>query len=253
MGTLMTIVGESFAVDYDPWKPFNIVRGDYISEIDMNTHEVLWEWHLRDYVDPVEHHNEHEMEGVVHGYRAWTHCNTLKFYEGYVYKENTYNAVLLNSRHLDTFWMIDYNTGDVLWSCGQHGTFGRREPPEEPLFSHAHDVEMLSPTRFIMYDNGNFRRPARSRALEIRVNPEGEISEEVWSWSPPRKQENRYYDWAMGDANRLPNGNTILVNSMRGRIIEVTPEDDKVWEMLMLHPIPGANHSLYKCERIISP
>ena len=110
---------------------------------------------------------------------------------------------------------------------------------------------MLTRTKFLMYDNGNYRRPVRSRALEIRANPERDLYRELWSWSPPKEEEKRYYDYAMGDANRLPNGNTILVNSLSGRIIEVTPTGDKVWEMIMLHPFPGAKHSLYKCERIV--
>ena len=247
MGTLMMIQSEWFDVDYDPWKPVNKVHGDKIIEMDLDTHEIFWEWRLRDYVDPIEHHHEKEMAKIVDGSRPWSHCNTLKFYPDYPFDGQHYDAVLLNSRHLDTFWMIDYVTGEILWACGQHGTFGRMDPPAEPIFSHAHDVELLENGNFIMYDNGNYRARPLSRALEIRVNPVAGTVEEIWSWT---ETDFKLYDWDMGDANRLPNGNTIVTNSLMGRLIEVNPSGEKVWEMTMQHAVPGAYHSLYKCERV---
>jgi len=247
MGTVMMIVSDWFEVDYDPWKPANKVHGDKIVEIDPETHQILWEWRLRDYVDPVAHHHEMEMAKLVDGSRPWSHCNTLKYYPDYRFRGKRTDAVLLNSRHLDTFWMIDRATGDILWSCGQHGTIGRRDPPEEPLFSHAHDVEKLPNGNFLMYDNGNYRAEPLSRALEIRIDFAAKTASEVWSWTEPGF---RLYDWCMGDANRLPNGNTLITNSLMGRIIEVTRSGDKVWELLMQHAIPGVYHSLYKSERI---
>jgi len=247
MGTLMMIVSEWFDVEHEPWWPVYKVHGDKIIEMDLDTHEIIWEWRLRDHVDPVEHHHEKEMAKIVDGSRPWSHCNTLKYYENLAFEGRLYATVLLNSRHLDTFWMIDHATGDILWSCGQHGTLGRQEPPAEILFSHAHDVEIIHSGNFLMYDNGNYRPELFSRALELRIDPVVGTAEEAWAWTEP---DPRLYDWAMGDANRLPNGNTIITNSLSGRIVEINPAGEKVWEMTMRHPIPGVFHSIFKCERI---
>jgi hypothetical protein len=58
------------------------------------------------------------------------------------------------------------------------------------------------------------------------------------------------FDWWGGDANRLPNGNTLIVNVTRGRIVEVTPEGEVVWEMTMQHSMEGLYHEIYQCMRI---
>lgn len=246
-GTILFLTNEWFYVDYDPWKPNNRLLGDVVQELDPQTGEILWEWHLRDHVDPVEH-NEREAWGFWEF--DWSHCNTVAYYPGYTFDGQTYDAVLLNSRHLDTFWMIDRATDQIIWSCGQHGTFGRREPPEPPLFDSAHAPEMFERHRFVLFDNGNLRDPPVSRALEIVVDPLAGTAEEVWAWTDPEIQ---MFDPWCGDANRLPNGNTLFTNVTRGRLIEVTPSGEIVWEMTMKYPGEGLVHSLYKCERIPYP
>jgi outer membrane protein assembly factor BamB len=237
-------VGERFEVDYEPWWPFTTLAGDIVTEYDMVSKEVIWEWRLRDYVDPIEHH--HESIEVVggDGSRDWSHANTTQFVSDYVFDGNTYDVIVFNARHLNTFWVIDHATGDILWSCGEHGMFGIPGPGEELLFSHAHQVELLSNGNVIMYDNGNDRVPTYSRALELSVDPVAGVVEEAWSYTDPEMD-----DWWGGDANRLPNNNVLIVNVDKGRIIEVTDSGEIVWEMLMRYPI-GVSHSIYMCQRV---
>jgi len=134
-----------------------------------------------------------------------------------------------------------------LFLCGQHGAFGRVEPPGDPSFTDEHDVEMIEHNRFLLFDNGDDHVLPTSRALEIVVEPEAQTVEPVWEWT---ESEFHMFDYWAGDANRLPNGNTRVVNVTRGRIVEVTPSGDTVWEMLMKHPVEGLFHQIYKCERI---
>ena len=96
-------------------------------------------------------------------------------------------AVLYNSLFLETFWMIDHARGDVLWSCGQHGTFGRKEPPDEPLFEAA---------------------------------------------------------------DELPNGNVLIANTTEGRIIEVAPGGEIVWDMRVHFYRLDWPHEIYQLQRI---
>jgi hypothetical protein len=244
MQTILCPTREGLYVEYEPWWPFNTLVADVISELDMATNEVIWEWHLGDYIDPIEHH--HESIEVIWGdaTRDWSHVNTVQYIPDYVFDGNTYDAVLFNSRHLNTFWVIDHATGDILWSCGEHGMFGFPGPGEELLFSHSHQVELLSNGNVIMYDNGNDRVPPSSRALELSVDPVAQVAQEVWSWTEPGM-----YDYWGGDANKLPNGNVLLTNVEGGRIIEVTPSGEIVWEMHMKRTI-GPNHTIYSCTRI---
>lgn len=48
------------------------------------------------------------------------------------------------------------------------------------------------------------------------------------------------------DANRLPNGNTLIVDSSNHKIIEVTPEKEVVWEM----DIPKGGSWLFQADRV---
>jgi len=230
--------------DYPPWKDC-LIFGDVILEIDMQTHAIVWEWYLRDYLDPLEHHWDGMCDTPEQS--DWSHSNTIKYYPNYVFRGKRHNVLLLNSRHLDTIWMIDYPSGEVLWSCGQHGEFGRREPPAAPVFSWAHEVGMLPNGHFLMYDNGDERQVLVSRALEIAVDPVAQTVKEVWSWTEGQ------YDYGMGDADRLPNANTLLTSVVKGKIVEVNPLGEKVWEMRMrslANPNDENLNTIYKAIRV---
>ena len=244
MDTILWIQEQWFQVDYEPWMPQNTLAGDVIMETDMATQQIIWEWHLRDHLDPIEHHHHTIANVGLQGARDWSHGNTVQFIPDYVYQEQTYDAVLFNSRHLNTFWVIDHATGDVLWSCGEHGMFGSPEPPDELLFSHAHQVTLLDNGNVIMFDNGNDRIPQYSRALELHVDPVAQVAQEVWTYTEPGM-----YDYWGGDADKLPNGNVLIADVEKGRIIEVTPSGEIVWEMFMKGAL-GTFHSIYMCDRV---
>ena len=81
---------------------------------------------------------------------------------------------------------------------------------------------MLESGNILLFDNGLSR--GWSRAIEL--DPlSGEI---VWTYeAEPRKS---FYTVGRGSAQRLPNGNTLLAESGKGRAIEVTRDGDIVWE-----------------------
>jgi hypothetical protein len=219
-----------------------------IVEIDLPSGEILWEWHLLDHLDPVAHHSQ-DACSPGYGVIDWSHCNTVKVYENYRFQGRFYPAVvLLLSRELDTFWMIDYGTGDILWSCGQHGDFGRREPPEEPLFNTAHEIDMLENGNFILFDNGEDRREQVSRALEFAVDPARGRARQVWSWT---ETEGVMFSLWGGDADRLPNGNTLISDVQNARVIEVNPAGEKVWQLQIRQPsVPLNTYTVYMAKRV---
>jgi hypothetical protein len=243
-GTLMFVAVEVFPIDYEPWYPSMCAHGDLIREVDMATDEIIWEWRLRDYVDPIEHHGE----GIYRyndGCIDWSHGNTVKFISDYLYDGELHDVVLYNSNNLSSFWMIDYPSGDILFSVGAHGTIGFPEPPAEPLFCALHEVDMIEHNVFILYDNGICRR--NSRPLKISVDPVAGTVEELWSWTTPI-----LYDWWGGDADQLPNGNVLFTNVTQGRLIEVTEGGDVVWELKIFRG-PIFPYSVYQLQRIPYP
>ena len=74
----------------------------------------------------------------------------------------------------------------------------------------------------------------------------------VWSY-----QERRLIDFFspfISNAQRLPNGNTLICEGNFGRLFEVTPEGELVWEYVNPHfpvPSPGEtpNNSVFRAFR----
>jgi len=207
---------------------------DGIREVDPATSETVWEWRAGDHISTDDYCSWHIMPSVTApGSYDWTHANTI------VYREEE-SAVYLNIRHLDRFVKIDYPSGEVLWSMGRGGDFG------EGLFSHSHDPEFLENGNIVMFDNGNHRFPVEySRAVEIAYDDMLGWAEVVWAWPT----EPLFFDSAMGDANRLPNGNTLITSSHHGRIYEVTQSGEIAWEMYLEPPYSIYQPLFYKSER----
>ena len=65
-----------------------------------------------------------------------------------------------------------------------------------------------------------------SRAVE--VNPATNKIEWEYKADPPQS----FYSSLVSSARRLPNGNTLICEGMKGRLFEVTMEGEIVWEYL---------------------
>ena len=57
----------------------------------------------------------------------------------------------------------------------------------------------------------------------------------VWSYTAPKKSD--FYSFFISGAQRLPNGNTLICEGSNGRIFEVTPAGEIVWEYI--NPFPN--------------
>src|SRR5690606_19055141 len=85
-----------------------------------------------------------------------------------------------------------------------------------------HDPSVLPSGNLLVFDNLGHR--GRSRAVE--VDPvDGRV---VWQW--PAVPDPDVQSRLLGAATRLPNGDTVVVDSDSGRAVEVTPEGEVVWD-----------------------
>ena len=57
-----------------------------------------------------------------------------------------------------------------------------------------------------------------------------ETGEETWRYEAPMAWT--FYTHVMGGVERLSNGNTLIVESVNGRIFEVTPDCELVWDYI---------------------
>lgn len=137
--------------------------------------------------------------------------------------------ILISLRNVNLVLILDQDDESVLWSWG---------PGELEL---QHMPTMVPSGNILVFDNGTYR--GWSRVIE--VDPiSGRI---VWEYKgdPP---ESFYSKWR-GSNQRLPNGNTLISESERGHVIEVTPDQEIVWEFWNPDLRFGARKRIYRMIR----
>lgn len=118
--------------------------------------------------------------------------------------------LLISLRNADTIAILDGDTLEPVWHWGE----GTLELPHDPTW--------LPEGHLLVFDNGT--RRGTSRVLEVDPRA-GEI---VWHY-PEGESHSLFSEWR-GSSQRLPGGNTLICESERGHVLEVTPEGRVVWE-----------------------
>ena len=176
---------------------------DLIVEVDAAGNRV-WEWSAYQHLDfqkDVVTFNDHRDE--------WSHGNTVVPLPD--------DRVMVSFRNLSTVGIIDKKSGDWVWRLGYE------------TLAQQHDPSMLPNGNILIYDNGTHRQhdpmPA-SRVIEV----DPKTNEIVWEYrdTPPHN----FFSPYISGARRLANGNTLITEGMYGRMFQVTPDGDVVWEYI---------------------
>ena len=138
------------------------------------------------------------------------HANTVEIMtrdiEGFCAKGD----LLISIRQLDLVAIVNVNTLKITWAWGP-GQVARQHHPT-----------LLDNGNLLIFDNG--RERAYSRIVEM--NP---ISRQiVWQYKADKPEA--FFSMLRGANQRLPNGNTLITESDKGRVFEVTPQGQIVWE-----------------------
>lgn len=131
--------------------------------------------------------------------------------------------ILVCFRHQDRIAVFNWERNEVVWAWG-----------EEEL-SGPHDAQVLENGHILVFDNGLGR--GASRVLEIDPLA-GQI---VWRYQA--QPATSFYTASKGSAQRLPNGNTLIAESDKGRAFEVTPAGEVVWEFVSPHRVKGSERA----------
>jgi outer membrane protein assembly factor BamB len=98
-----------------------------------------------------------------------------------------------------------------------------------------HDPDILPNGDLLVFDNrGHFGQGGKSRVIEVDPATGGI----VWTYSGNDRR--RLHSLIRSAQQRLPNGNTLITESDGGRLLEVTPDGDIVWEYV--NPIRAGDH-----------
>ena len=179
---------------------------DVLVEVDAQGNRI-WEWHAAEHLDLEKHivtMNDRRDE--------WSHGNTVAPLGN--------DRVLFSFRNISTIGIIDKASGEITWQLGYE------------TLAQQHDPNMLPNGNVLVYDNGSHRRSSGlpfSRVIE--VNPAN--NEIVWEYTD--NPAYNFFSSYISGARRLPNGNTLITEGQSGRMFQVTPECEVVWEFINPH------------------
>ncbi len=144
---------------------------------------------------------------------------------------DTDGNILLSSRSTSELTKINRNTGETIWRMGgaQSQITFINDPLNGPRNQHA--IRSVGTNRYTLFDNGDLHSPSVSRAVEYLVDPTNLTASLVWQY--PAVPSTSLYSFYMGDAQRLPNGNTLIDWAVGNlpKLTEVRPDGSKAFEM----------------------
>src|SRR5271169_4182303 len=229
---------------------------DHIVEVDPNTNQIVWQWHLWDHLlppgTPPSAHPE-LVDPNAHATAAlsdWTHANAIDY-------NPALDQVILSLRNHSEIWVIDHSTttteaaghtggrsghgGDLLFRWGNPASYGFG-PPQQLFGQHnAHWIEggLSGAGEILLFDNGDAVLRPWSTAVQIAptVLADGNYAFDSTLGFLPAAPDWQYvatpptslFASFISSAQRLVSGNTLICNGPAGQIREVTPVGETAW------------------------
>ncbi len=241
---------------------------DRIVEIDRSSGEFVWQWdpwdHLAQARDPdlpnygavaehpqridINYHDWFSRDGSppernTRGSSDWMHTNAVHY-------NPELDQVVLTVWRFDELWIIDHSAsteessgpaGDLLYRWGNPFAYQQGDPIADRQLFRQHDVQWIGAGlpgegNLLLFNNKhNPGTPDEySSVMELKppLRADGSYdwereAEIVWSYTA-----DGFYSATRSGVQRLPNGNTLITEARDGRLIEVNPDGETVWEFV---------------------
>lgn len=176
---------------------------DYFREVTPEG-ETTWEWSTSE-LAPEKYPIAHGLDRGEFG-----HANTVC-----PLPDGNY---LINFRNLDMIAVLNRQERRLTWEV------------RDERWGRPHDPQPVAHGRHILFfANGAYDKPKPQRSAVIELDVSS--GEEAWHWEAGIPWT--FYSHVMGGVQRLPNGNTLVCESVFGRIFEIDcATGDIVWEYI---------------------
>jgi len=186
-------------------------RTDFLQEVNRKG-RVVWEWRSIDHVDdfptwdrearhPTHLNSIHELPA-----NRWFDGGDERFRPG---------NILVSARNLNTIFIIDKRSTEVVWQYSRG-------------LDYQHEATMMEKGepgagRILLFNNGRHDLYDYRRTLVQEIDP---ISGEVeWEYG-----SRFFFSSIVGTVQKLPGANFLIASSRGGRVFEITPVGEIVWE-----------------------
>ena len=184
----------------------------------------------------------------------WTHINAISY-------NTELDQIMLTVRAFSEIWIIDHSTtsaeakghsggrrgmgGDLLYRWGNPQAYRAGKKIDRQLFA-PHGAHWIPPGRpgaghALVFNNGMGRPGGDYSSVDeivLPVDAAGRYAREpssaygpdrpVWTFGAPDKPS--FYARLLSSAQRLPNGNTLILHGETGAMFEVAPAKKIVWQ-----------------------
>src|ERR687889_637548 len=213
----------------------SVVWQGIVQELDIETGEVLFEWHSLDHVGLDESYATLSQDGRP-GF-DYFHVNSIEV-------DNDSN-LLVSARQTFAVYKIDRKSGEIIWRLG--GKNSDFQMGEGTHFAFQHDARRLPDGTISIFDNGSLifkngtpKALEESRAIVLELDEERMRATLVREYTHPDKQ----YADAAGNMQVLPNSN-VFVGWGRALAISEFDEDGELLFDLRMSP----EHRSYRAFR----
>ena len=174
------LISEGDPVDRD-------VLDGIVQELDIETGEVLFEWHSLEHVGLDESYTKHF---------DYFHINSIDVYDE--------DHLLISSRSTCTVYKVSRKTGQVVWRLGGKKSDFEMGPGTRTTFQH--DARRQTDGTITIFDNGNINRVEQSRAIVVEIDEDAMSASLAQEYTHPDK----LLSATQGNAQVLPNGNVFV-------------------------------------------
>ena len=245
---------------------------DYLLEVDPDTDSVVWEWHAWDhliqdydpaeanYGDPAEHPELIDINYDTNdGHPDWMHVNAVDY-------NPELDQVMISVPTFSEVWVIDHSTtteeaaghtggnsgrgGDLLYRWGNPSTYRQGSAEDQQLF-YPHDLHWVKQPGYegtiaaynnrvsVLYSTAVFFTPEYVDSAYQYPLQEGR-------WGPLEADRAVFHPdtFAMNSpilssVQVLPNDNLLICSGRIGYSVELTPDNEVVWEYIT--PLRGGS------------
>lgn len=216
------------------------VKWAIIQEIDRETDQVVFVWRAFDYFQVTDTDSDDFSEAAI----DLTHLNSLDL-------DSTGN-LLVSFRSMSEITKINRTTGNIIWRfSGKNNQFTFIDDPLNGT-SYQHHARYLPNGHITVFDNGNSRPIANTRAVEYELDETNKTARLIWSCPSPNEKPTI----AMGSIQTFPDGSRLINwgRIMQADPIVVTEIDNNcniLFQIRIKEPLSAStgNYNLYRVYR----